>query len=162
MSTHFSSQSIFSKQKNHEGFYIPQCIRHLGSMPLYRAVALWGLCLGREFTRDDISDAFRIEPRRASGILNYICNRYPNNDILFDSRLRTMRGGRTQLVIHVRYVESRQNSFSRRQLASSRGKGKDPKQDRLMARWLLTRPSGGDAAKLAAWQATCPVQEGSC
>nr|WP_242392155.1 CaiF/GrlA family transcriptional regulator [Salmonella enterica] len=71
---------------------MPPGIRHLGTLSLYRAVAWWGLFLGREFTRDDVSEAFSIEPRRASGILNYICNRHNDDDICFDSRLHPVRG----------------------------------------------------------------------
>ncbi|MEG8062608.1 CaiF/GrlA family transcriptional regulator [Salmonella enterica subsp. enterica serovar Typhimurium var. monophasic] len=123
-------RTVAGRQSNHEGFYMPPGIRHLGTLSLYRAVAWWGLFLGREFTRDDVSEAFSIEPRRASGILNYICNRHNDDDICFDSRLHPVRGGRAQLVVRIRAVES--------------------------------RPDGGDTAKLAAWQAACPVREASC
>ncbi|ELN56448.1 putative inner membrane protein [Salmonella enterica subsp. enterica serovar Enteritidis str. SL909] len=87
-------RTVAGRQSNHEGFYMPPGIRHLGTLSLYRAVAWWGLFLGREFTRDDVSEAFSIEPRRASGILNYICNRHNDDDICFDSRLHPVRGGR--------------------------------------------------------------------
>ncbi|ELL69928.1 putative inner membrane protein, partial [Salmonella enterica subsp. enterica serovar Enteritidis str. SE30663] len=42
------------------------------------------------------------------------------------------------------------------------GKVSDRQYDRQMAHWLLSRPAGGDTAKLAAWQAACPVREASC
>ncbi|EAB3938509.1 CaiF/GrlA family transcriptional regulator, partial [Salmonella enterica] len=98
-------RTVAGRQSNHEGFYMPPGIRHLGTLSLYRAVAWWGLFLGREFTRDDVSEAFSIEPRRASGILNYICNRHNDDDICFDSRLHPVRGGRAQLVVRIRAVE---------------------------------------------------------
>ncbi|UJV65323.1 hypothetical protein [Salmonella enterica] len=40
----------------------PRASANLGTLSLYRAVAWWGLFLGREFTRDDVSEAFSIEP----------------------------------------------------------------------------------------------------
>lgn len=138
-----------------------------------RASAIWapcpctgpwpvGLFLGREFTRDDVSEAFSIEPRRASGILNYICNRHNDDDICFDSRLHPVRGGRAQLVVRIRAVESRPDTIRRQRTDRPGGKVSDRQYDRQMAHWLLSRPAGGDTAKLAARQAACPVREASC
>lgn len=61
-----------SQQKHHGHFHIPDEIRHLGDMSLYRAVAWWGFLRKTEFTRDDVSQAFQIDLRRSSGILSYI------------------------------------------------------------------------------------------
>ncbi len=155
-------RTVAGRQSNHEGFYMPPGIRHLGTLSLYRAVAWWGLFLGWEFTRDDVSEAFSIEPRRASGILNYICNRHNDDDICFDSRLHPVRGGRAQLVVRIRAVESRPDTIRRQRTDRPGGKVSDRQYDRQMAHWLLSRPAGGDTAKLAAWQAACPVREASC
>ncbi|EDS2454080.1 CaiF/GrlA family transcriptional regulator [Salmonella enterica] len=155
-------RTVAGRQSNHEGFYMPPGIRHLGTLSLYRAVVWWGLFLGREFTRDDVSEAFSIEPRRASGILNYICNRHNDDDICFDSRLHPVRGGRAQLVVRIRAVESRPDTIRRQRTDRPGGKVSDRQYDRQMAHWLLSRPAGGDTAKLAAWQAACPVREASC
>ncbi|EBP5295370.1 hypothetical protein XU38_23155, partial [Salmonella enterica] len=111
---------------------------------------------------DDVSEAFSIEPRRASGILNYICNRHNDDDICFDSRLHPVRGGRAQLVVRIRAVESRPDTIRRQRTDRPGGKVSDRQYDRQMAHWLLSRPAGGDTAKLAAWQAACPVREASC
>ncbi|HHK3103652.1 MULTISPECIES: CaiF/GrlA family transcriptional regulator [Salmonella] len=146
-------RTVAGRQSNHEGFYMPPGIRHLGTLSLYRAVAWWGLFLGREFTRDDVSEAFSIEPRRASGILNYICNRHNDDDICFDSRLHPVWGGRAQLVVRIRAVESRPDTIRRQRTDRPGGKVSDRQYDRQMAHWLLSRPAGGDTAKLAAWQA---------
>nr|AQT23933.1 Orf10 [Salmonella enterica subsp. enterica serovar Enteritidis] len=136
-------------------------IRHLGTLSLYRAVAWWGLFLGREFTRDDVSEAFSIEPRRASGILNYICNRHNDDDICFDSRLHPCGEAAPSSWC----VSGQWNPAGHHPPAADRpagGKVSDRQYDRQMAHWLLSRPAGGDTAKLAAWQAACPVREASC
>ncbi|EBO3203425.1 CaiF/GrlA family transcriptional regulator, partial [Salmonella enterica subsp. enterica serovar Enteritidis] len=35
-------RTVAGRQSNHEGFYMPPGIRHLGTLSLYRAVAWWG------------------------------------------------------------------------------------------------------------------------
>lgn len=55
-------RTVAGRQSNHEGFYMPPGIRHLGTLSLYRAVAWWGLFLGREFTRDDVSERSALSP----------------------------------------------------------------------------------------------------
>lgn len=48
-----------ARQKHHGHFHIPDEIRHLGDMSLYRAVAWWGFLRKTEFTRDDVSQALK-------------------------------------------------------------------------------------------------------
>ena len=93
------------KQSNHGCFLIPQEIRHLRNLPLYRAVAWWGLIRGSEFTRTEVSQAFQIDLRRASDILHYICHRYEGNDITFQHRKIPARGGHHLLVLRILSVE---------------------------------------------------------
>lgn len=145
-----------------KGFTCPRASAIWHPVPV-PAVAWWGLFLGREFTRDDVSEAFSIEPRRASGILNYICNRHNDDDICFDSRLHPVRGGRAQLVVRIR-ASGIPPGHHPAGSGPDRpgGKVSDRQYDRQMAHWLLSRPAGGDTAKLAAWQAACPVREASC
>lgn len=155
---------IQGKQRNHGDFHLPEAIRHLGDMPLYRAVAWWGLHLGRAFTRDDVSLAFQIEPRRASGILNYISHRHVGDGIAFEAHRHAVRGARGMLALHILAV-SDDAAPSRRalQLRPAPEAGNLTKeQDRQMARWLLSRPVAGDALRLEAWKAACPVKAATC
>lgn len=65
---------IIKKQSNHDDYYLPRCLSHLNNPPLYLAVAHWGLIKKDGMSREDISQAFRISPRRAADIMNYIYN----------------------------------------------------------------------------------------
>lgn len=100
-----SVEKVKGKQRNHEDFYLPESVRHLGEMPLYRTVAWWRFYLGRASNRDDLSAAFQIDLRRASGILNYLCHRHVGDDITLDMNLCVIHGGHRQLLIHIRDVK---------------------------------------------------------
>lgn len=63
---------IMGRQSNHGDFTLPRCLSHLVNPPLYIAVAHWGLLKKTPFSRDDISQAFRITPRRAADVMSYI------------------------------------------------------------------------------------------
>lgn len=155
--THHEQDTLVQgKQSNHGDFHLPVSIRHLGNdLPLYRAVAWWGFLHGREFTRDDISQAFQIEPRRASGILNYICHRNDEGDIAFEASTRGLRGGQRLMVIRILGVKDRPVMRRRgKQVSPPRLPGN---RDRQMARWLLSRPVGNNAERLARWKAACPA-----
>ncbi|MGM3834018.1 hypothetical protein NA636_23570, partial [Salmonella sp. NW369] len=66
------------------------------------------------------------------------------------------------VLVRIRAVESRPDTIRRQRTDRPGGKVSDRQYDRQMAHWLLSRPAGGDTAKLAAWQAACPVREASC
>jgi hypothetical protein len=155
---------VCGKQSNHGDFYMPVSIRHLGDMPLYRAVAWWGLYLGREFNRDDISRAFLIEPRRASGILNYLTRSHADDDIAFKIRKRQVRGGHCQLSLHILAVSPTSTITVPRVKSGPRSRSlrADVSYDRQMARWLLSRPVADSGARFEAWRAACPVENGEC
>ncbi|MTH46058.1 CaiF/GrlA family transcriptional regulator [Intestinirhabdus alba] len=143
------------KQNNHEDFSVPPEISHLGDLPLYRAVAWWGLLRGSAFSRGDVSEAFHIDLRRASGILHYICHRNEGNDITFEVRRIPIRGGRSQLMMRILAVSDKSPADGKR-VGRKPGKKKDDR-DRLLSRWLLSRPKSGDIVSIAAWKAACPV-----
>lgn len=84
-----------------QDYIIPDEIKELGDMPLFRAVAWWGFLNQKEFSRNDVSEAFRIDPRRASGIINYICHRNEKHDIVFTARKIAVRGGHCQLMVKI-------------------------------------------------------------
>lgn len=154
-------QVVQGKQSNHGDFYLPASIRHLSEdTPLYRAVAWWGLTLGRAFSRDDVSRAFHIEPRRASGILNYLCHRDNSNDITLESH-RLSAGGHGLLMVRILAVtESPPRPVPVPPVRTGAREKHD--RERRLARWLLARPGMSDSARLEAWKAACPVEDESC
>lgn len=151
------------KQNYHSHFSIPEEIRHLGKMSLYRAVAWWGYIRKTAFTRDDVSRAFQIDLRRSSGILNYICHRYQHDDISFEMRKIPVQGGCYQLSMRILRVTT--NSASVKRLEQNAGgqkyTSKNSQLDQQMARWLLSRPTDNNEKKLEAWKAGCPINDKS-
>lgn len=152
---------VEGRQRNHGGYYLPDTVRHLEEMPLYRIVAWWGFFRGSEFTRDDVSRAFRIEPRRASGLLNYLCHRRETKDIVFEVHHQHGQHVNGLMVLRILSIEE-----SRAPVAVPQPpRGSAPAtghQDRQVARWLLSRPSGLDHARMNAWKASCPIREEAC
>lgn len=89
------------RQSNHEVFHIPENIKHMGAMPLYKSVAWWGYLLEGEFTREELCHAFHIDPRRASGIINYLCHRIHDDSIQIQTRKISRRRGNRALCLRV-------------------------------------------------------------
>lgn len=156
-----SSRVIQGKQRNHGDFHLPVSIRHLAEdTPLYRAVAWWGLTLGRAFSREDVSQAFHIDTRRASGILNYLCHRDNTQDITLEAhRLSTAGHG----LLMVRILSVAEPTPRQMPVPSVRTAAREKhNQDRQLARWLLSRPGSSDPSRLEAWKAACPVEGETC
>ncbi|QLS06151.1 CaiF/GrlA family transcriptional regulator [Citrobacter freundii] len=149
------------QQKHHGHFHIPDEIRHLGDMSLYRAVAWWGFLLKTEFTRDDVSQAFQIDLRRSSGILSYICHRHGYDDITFEMRKIPVQGGCCQLAVRILKVATPPTSVRKPEKSSNTRKDvkTNNQLDQLMARWMLSRPTGNNATQLEAWKAGCPIYD---
>lgn len=150
------------KQRNHGDYHIPASIRHLGELPLYRAVAWWGLFRGTLFNRDDVSRAFRIDPRRASGIMNYLSHRLKAED---DIRLEhsTTTDGRRGRLLSIRVLDVASSRMPHRPVPPVRRQAdRNHRRDRDMVHWLLTRPAANDAARMARWKAACPVTADEC
>ncbi|STE16977.1 CaiF/GrlA family transcriptional regulator [Citrobacter sp. wls718] len=150
-----------SQQKHHGHFHIPDEIRHLGDMSLYRAVAWWGFLRKTEFTRDDVSQAFQIDLRRSSGILSYICHRHGYDDITFEMRKIPVQGGCCQLAVRILKVATSPTSVRKPEKSSNTRKDvkTNNQLDQLMARWMLSRPTGNNATQLEAWKAGCPIYD---
>lgn len=154
-------QTIQGKQSNHGDYYLPVSVRHLSEdTPLYRAVAWWGLTLGRAFSREDVSRAFRIEPRRASGILNYLCHRETSNDITLECHRLPVAGHGLLMVRILSVTESPPRPVPVPPVRTAAREKRS--QERRLARWLLSRPVTSDAARLEAWKAACPVEGEAC
>lgn len=64
------------RQGNHGVWRLPPGMECEDGIPLWQAVALWALRQGRAVTREDISQAFSVAPRRAADVMTYImCDR---------------------------------------------------------------------------------------
>lgn len=154
-----SYKVMHGKQSNHQDFHVPQSIRHLGDMPLYQAVIWWGYYLEREFSRDELSKAFRIDHRRASAILNYICHRLNNQEIVLEFQNKSVVGSRCRL--YVKVISVSLNKYSAPEKSGNIATEREPSitkgQERDLSRWLLSRPSSTDKDSLEKWKASCPV-----
>ncbi|ECI0839859.1 CaiF/GrlA family transcriptional regulator [Salmonella enterica] len=80
--THAKKQFIFPAddihypgQTNHDACFIPECVRQYNGEPLYILVAHWCLLQQNWVQRSQISEAFRITPRRASYLISYLRNK---------------------------------------------------------------------------------------
>lgn len=148
-----------AKQSNHQDFHTPQSIRHLGEMPLYQAVVWWGYYLEREFSRDELSRAFRIDHRRASAILNYICHRLNNQEVVLEFHNKSVDGGRCRLYVKVTSVSLKKCCAPKKTgpVVNEREPLISKEQERELSRWLLSRPSSTDKDRLEKWKAACPV-----
>ncbi|EDI1752880.1 CaiF/GrlA family transcriptional regulator [Salmonella enterica] len=62
-------------QTNHDACFIPECVRQYNGEPLYILVAHWCLQQKDWVQRSQISEAFRITPRRASYLISYLRNK---------------------------------------------------------------------------------------
>ena len=63
---------VTGSQGNHGDYYLPGAVVHLADKPLYIAVAQWSAMAGVPVNRGHIAQAFRITPRRAADIMEYL------------------------------------------------------------------------------------------
>lgn len=64
------------RQSNHGVWRLPPGMEGEEGSPLWQVVALWALRQGRAVTREEISQAFSVAPRRAADVMTYImCDR---------------------------------------------------------------------------------------
>lgn len=140
-------------------FYIPASVRHLGQIPLYRIIAWWGYYLGREFNRDDVSKAFRIDTRRAGSIMNYLQHRQNVSDIHFSTRKESVCGAQSKIYIKIIKVEQ-QDSYSPLKVYPSKTQNSSYGNNaRQIAHWVLTRPVNSDSKQLLQWKKSCPITD---
>ncbi|EAB9446453.1 CaiF/GrlA family transcriptional regulator [Salmonella enterica subsp. diarizonae] len=71
------------RQSNHEGFFIPECVKAYSAEPLYIIVAHWCHIQRKWVDRNSISNEFHITQRRASFLISYMHSRanYVNCEI---------------------------------------------------------------------------------
>lgn len=155
MCTSLLLEDLVKKKKEISIPRIPASIQHLGTMPLYRAVAWWGLFLGREFDRDDICRAFNIPPSNDSNVINYLCNKHDGDDIIYESRKEQVRGVHTRRVLHILGIDPYKEHRPQKIMCKSQGAA----WDRLVARWMLSRPVINEASEIEVWKAAFPVKE---
>lgn len=153
---------VVGRQSNYEGFYMFLGICYLGILFLYWVVVWWGLFLGWEFICDDVSEVFSIEFCCVSGIFNYICNCYNDDDICFDFCLYFVWGGCVQFVVCIWVVEFCLDIICWQWIDWLGGKVSDWQYDCQMVYWLLFCLVGGDMVKLVVWQVVCLVWEVLC
>lgn len=68
---------VAPRQSNHEGYMLPTCLADLPAMPLYLAVAHYGLLTHQMISRELICQAFHIDARRALEVMRYLVNGAP-------------------------------------------------------------------------------------
>lgn len=142
-------------------YNLPESIKHLESLPLYMAVAWWGYLRGKIFNRDDVSDAFQIPPRRASGIINYLAHRVDPKKINLEISMSNSPNASRQLYVFIHSItETKEKRVSRKSvLKTTKDRKTDAENRRMLAYWWFSRPSITDAVRYAAWQASCPVKK---
>lgn len=94
------------RQSNHDVWTLPDCLVALcdtQTLPLWEAVARWTLREGRGVSRDEVAQAFRITPRRASDTMRYIL--LSQADVVTCSSLVVRReGGGRQMLFCVTHM----------------------------------------------------------
>ncbi|MBH3035789.1 CaiF/GrlA family transcriptional regulator [Serratia marcescens] len=98
---------IVGKQSNHGDYCLPVDLAHLGNPPLWLAVAWWGGLRGTAFSRDDVSQVFRISARRAGDVMSYIMNHKKDTVQCLRSLTKSGNGVR---VLHLRITNIREVS----------------------------------------------------
>ncbi|HIF6628455.1 TPA: CaiF/GrlA family transcriptional regulator [Serratia marcescens] len=69
---------IAPRQSNHEEYTLPGCLTKYPPMPLYLAVAHFGLLTQQILSREVICQAFHIDTRRALEVMRYLVNGAPS------------------------------------------------------------------------------------
>ncbi|WP_440799899.1 CaiF/GrlA family transcriptional regulator [Serratia marcescens] len=70
--SHSRRAYIPARQRNQEGYRLPASLPHLPAMPLYMAVAHFGLQRRKAVSRKEIGEAFNISTRRALEVMRYL------------------------------------------------------------------------------------------
>ncbi|WP_089181492.1 CaiF/GrlA family transcriptional regulator [Serratia marcescens] len=132
---------VAPRQSNHDGYMLPTCLNHLPPMPLYLAVAHFGLLNNEPLTRELICQAFCIDTRRALEVMRYLINGAPHVNCEY---LSLMQGKGCRLrILGISSLEhindgikaSKAESYSRGSTAE-----REQKQQQLR-QWFLRRPN---------------------
>lgn len=135
---------ISGKQSNHGEYYLPQELFGINAPTLYLAVAHWGLRKGAGFTRDEISQVFRITLRRAADVMTYITT--AKSDVVScETRLVSSAGGRRSLLMTITAIHEAPERRAVKLAAVPRPDGKKKAEDEARIRQIhhqfLTRPA---------------------
>lgn len=82
------------RQRNHGTWCLPPGMDIEEGAPLWLAVALWALGQARAVTREDISQAFSVSPRRAADVLTYIISERSDLVQIYKEVVRVASGHR--------------------------------------------------------------------
>jgi hypothetical protein len=142
-----NTNPVKGRQSNHGDYHLPSCLIHLGSPPLYLAVAYWGLLKRTPFSRDDLSAAFRISARRAADVMTYIYIER-RNCITSKKTLVSTGSGHSCLYLQILTVSepapTRPPKPLHRTVRQPETSGDLVGKQRELWHWLLTRPMTGD------------------
>ncbi|ECL8479804.1 CaiF/GrlA family transcriptional regulator [Salmonella enterica] len=150
------NEGIFCrKPEGQKGWRLPPGMADMTEVPLYLAVAVWGLRLEQVITTDDVSRNFCITQRQASDILHYITHE-GTKWVKYERRviIRDVRGRRTGLRIRAVIMPEpdeirprrKKNVVTARRLAQDSGKilSGDSRLARIKALriWMVQRRPG--------------------
>ncbi|WP_337061216.1 CaiF/GrlA family transcriptional regulator [Serratia marcescens] len=146
MQSQFSAgekKRIAPRQSNHEEYTLPDCLVNYPPMPLYLAVAHFGLLTQQILSREVICQAFHIDTRRALEVMRYLVNGAPS--VTCECLSLVQRRGYCLRVLSIASGESATQSatppFSR---TSARKRGSTLERERAqqqVRQWFLRRPN---------------------
>lgn len=96
-----SVRKISGRQSNHGDFYLPKCLAHLTAPSFYMAVAWWGYLKKKPFSRDDISQAFRVSPRRAADVMTYLATAVSRDVVKLTKEVIVVGSGHNMLLMTI-------------------------------------------------------------
>jgi len=100
MSKIIKDHPVRVRQGNDDPWMLPECISWLESPPLWYAVSWYCLLQKRDICREEISEVFRISPRRAGDILGYII-RNCRKQVKTTHKIKCSRNITKVLFVHV-------------------------------------------------------------
>ncbi|MBH2627293.1 CaiF/GrlA family transcriptional regulator [Serratia marcescens] len=134
---------IAPRQSNHEEYTLPDCLTSYPPMPLYLAVAHFGLLTQQILSRDVICQAFHIDTRRALEVMRYLVNGAPS--VTCECLSLIQRRGYCLRVLSITSGESAaDNASPLSSRASTRKRGSTLERERAqhqLRQWFLRRPN---------------------
>ncbi|MGN2498410.1 CaiF/GrlA family transcriptional regulator [Serratia bockelmannii] len=131
---------VTPRQSNHESYVLPVILDHLPPMPLYLAVAHFGLLTEKPLSREMICQAFHLDTRRALEIMRYLVNGAPR---VTCKCLSLMQGqGYCLRILAIATPEQAvADAAASRTAARPRGSTAEREQaQQQMRQWFLRRP----------------------
>ena len=132
---------VTPRQSNHEGYVLPTTLDHLPPMPLYLAVAHFGLLTGKPVSREVICQAFHLDTRRALEIMRYLVNGAPR---VTCKCLSLMQGQGYCLHILAIATPERTGDTPAATQTTARPRGSTAEREQAqqqMRQWFLRRPN---------------------